>query len=108
MLSCNPVRFSRAAVCNDRSSDVPFQTVLDRMLKYGQSHRDWRREAVALQRSDGTAMICRVIPVEGEARGGLDGRRLLLPGKLGQLASRQSQKRLVKGAIHEAGSELRS
>ena len=70
---------SRGPLCaTDRSSHVLFQTVLDRMLKYGQSHRDWRREAVALQRSDGTAMICRVIPVEEEARGGLDGAALVV------------------------------
>jgi DNA-binding CsgD family transcriptional regulator len=70
---------SRGALCaTDRRSDVLFQTVLDQMLKYGRSNAQWRREAVPLSRADNRPLIARVIPVEAEAQGQLDGAALVL------------------------------
>ena len=62
----------------DRVSDALFQTIMDQSLKYGASQTHWRREAIALKRRDSRPLIARVIPVEGEAQGHLDGAALVL------------------------------
>ena len=70
---------ARGPLCaTHRTSDVLLQTVLDQMLKYGRSHTEWRREAVALTRDDRRPLIARVVPVEGEAQAHLDGAALVL------------------------------
>lgn len=67
----------RLAAC-DRSSDILLQTILDQSLKYGESHTDWRRDAVPLKRDDRRPLIVRVVPVEGEAQAQLDGAAIIL------------------------------
>jgi DNA-binding CsgD family transcriptional regulator len=62
----------------DRSSDLLFQVVMDQCLKYGERHRNWRREAVALSREQGRTLIARVVPVEGDARELLEGAALVV------------------------------
>jgi DNA-binding CsgD family transcriptional regulator len=70
--------FRGKLIAADRSSDLPFQTILDQTLKYGSRESDWRRDALPLRRPDHRPLIARVIPVEGEAQAHLDGAALIV------------------------------
>lgn len=63
---------------SDRTSDVLLQTVIDQSLKYGDSHTEWRRDAVPIRRSDRRPLIVRVVAVEWEAQLQLEGAALIL------------------------------
>jgi DNA-binding CsgD family transcriptional regulator len=62
----------------DRTSDVLFQTMLDQHLKYGESHKQWRRQALGIKRDDRPPLIVRAIAIDPNVRGEIDNAALVL------------------------------
>ncbi len=63
---------------HDRSSDVLFQTMLDQHLKYGESHKQWRRQALGIKREDRRPLIVRAVPIDPAVRREIDDAALVL------------------------------
>jgi DNA-binding CsgD family transcriptional regulator len=92
-----PLSVQNGHLCaTDRTCNARLQIILDQSLKYGESQKHWRREALGLKRDRGRAVIVRIVPVEDEARDLLDSAALVMilldpedspklsPGMLGQ------------------------
>ena len=62
----------------DRRSDVYFQTMLDQHLKYGESHKQWRRQALGISRDGRRPLIARVVPIDPAMRREIQGAALVL------------------------------
>jgi DNA-binding CsgD family transcriptional regulator len=63
---------------HDRTSDVLFQTMMDQHLKYGESHKQWRRQALGLKREDRRPLIVRTVVIEPTVRREMDDAALVL------------------------------
>ncbi len=63
---------------HDRPSDVLLQTMLDQHLKYGESHKQWRRQALGVRREDRRPLIVRVVHIDPAARLEIDHAALVL------------------------------
>jgi len=63
---------------HDRASDVLFQTMLDQHLKYGDSHRQWRRQALGIRRGDRRSLIVRVVPIDPAAQREIENAALIV------------------------------
>src|SRR5829696_7236249 len=65
---------NRGRLCaTDRGCDALFQTILDQALRCGERERDWRPQALGLERDDKGPVIARVVSAGGEATDVLDG-----------------------------------
>ncbi|WP_052763982.1 helix-turn-helix transcriptional regulator [Microvirga massiliensis] len=74
---CVSIKNGRLCAHN-RTCDALFQTMLDQHLKYGGTHKQWRRRGLGLIRPDKRPLIAYVVPVDPDARAEIDGAALVL------------------------------
>jgi DNA-binding CsgD family transcriptional regulator len=62
----------------DRTSDALLQTMLDQHLKYGESHKQWRRQALGIKRDDRRSLIVRAVTIDPAVRHEIDNAAVVL------------------------------